>query len=390
MKPFVSCHDRKIKMNWWLSWVLWISVPLANASDVPTGTGSGRPSVPEKLAPYFHPPREFAEDMGNYRSPLRFYDGRPVNTPEEWKQRRQEILDTWHGLMGKWPPLIEKPAIEILGEETVEGIVRKKVTVEITPRDGTIPGYLLIPDVQPPWPAVIVVFYDPETGAGLGRERLDFGLQLAKRGFAALSVGMPASLYYPDKTKAELQPLSALAYAAANCYNALVTVPGVDPARVGITGHSYGGKWAMFAACLYDKFACAAWSDPGIVFDETRPNVNYWEPWYLGYEWGIERERGVPAHDNPRTGAYKKMIEDGFDLHELHALMAPRPFLVSGGSEDPPERWKALNHTVAVNRLLGYENRVAMTNRLSHAVTDESNDILFLFFEHFLKNAGRP
>jgi len=118
--------------------------------------------------------------------------------------------------------------------------------------------------------------------------------------------------------------------------------------------------------------------------------VNYWEPWYLGYEWGIERERGVPAHDNPRTGAYKKMIEDGFDLHELHALMAPRPFLVSGGSEDPPERWKALNHTVAVNRLLGYENRVAMTNRLSHAVTDESNDILFLFFEHFLKNAGRP
>ena len=47
------------------------------------------------------------------------------------------------------------------------------------------------------------------------------------------------------------------------------------------------------------------------------------------------------------------MIEDGRDLHELHALMAPRPFLVSGGSEDPPERWKALNHAVAVNKLLG-------------------------------------
>ncbi len=23
--------------------------------------------------------------------------------------------------------------------------------------------------------------------------------------------------------------------------------------------------------------------------------------------------------------------------------MAPRPFLVSGGAEDPPERWRALN-----------------------------------------------
>lgn len=40
----------------------------------------------------------------------------------------------------------------------------------------------------------------------------------------------------------------------------------------------------MFASCLYDKFACAAWSDPGIVFDETkRGYINYWEPWYLGY-----------------------------------------------------------------------------------------------------------
>jgi hypothetical protein len=73
------------------------------------------------------------------------------------------------------------------------------------------------------------------------------------------------------------------------------------------------------------------------------------------------------------------------DLHELHALMAPRPFLVSGGSEDPPERWKALNHTVVVNKLLGYENRVGMTNRKTHDPTEESNEVLYTFFEHFLK-----
>lgn len=66
--------------------------------------------------------------------------------------------------------------------------------------------------------------------------------------------------------------------------------------------------------------------------------------------------------------------------------MAPRPLLVSGGSEDPPERWAALNHTVAVNRMLGYENRVAMTNRLTHSPTHESNEAIYTFFEHFLAN----
>ena len=79
-------------------------------------------------------------------------------------------------------------------------------------------------------------------------------------------------------------------------------------------------------------------------------------------------------------------MADGRDLHEIHALIAPRPFLVSGGSEDQPERWAALNHTVAVNRLLGYEHRVGMTNRPDHTPTPESNAVLYAFFEEFLGN----
>jgi hypothetical protein len=79
------------------------------------------------------------------------------------------------------------------------------------------------------------------------------------------------------------------------------------------------------------------------------------------------------------------MIENKMDLVELHALMAPRPFLVSGGSEDQAGRWRALNHAVEVNRLLGYENRVAMHNRPAHGPTEESNEVIYQFFEFFLK-----
>ena len=240
---------------------------------------------------------------------------------------------------------------------------------------------------------MLVVYYDPKTGVGLGREGRDFGYQLAKRGFVALSIGTPefASLNPPYKplydwgpNETPLQPLSALAYVAANCHTALTKLPQVDPKRIAVMGHSYGGKWAMFASCLYEKFACGVWSDPGIVFDEERPNVNYWEPWYLGYDPARQRERGVPSAANPRTGPYKRMILEGHDLHELHVLMAPRPFLVSGGAEDQPKRWKALNYSIEVNKLLGYTNRVALTSRKGHSPTPESNEQIYSFLEYFL------
>src|SRR5699024_4649123 len=160
--------------------------------------------------------------------------------------------------------------------------------------------------------------------------------------------------YYPSSENAEIQPLSTLAYAAANAWHALSNVDGVDSSRIGIIGHSYGGKWALFASSLYEKFAAAAWSAPGFVFDDSRRSVNYCEFWYLGYyppPWD-NTWRSTGAIEDAK-GLYPTLREKNIDLTELHALMAPRPFLVSGGSEDPPERWKALNHSIAVNKLLG-------------------------------------
>jgi len=364
----------------------------ANQSNIRSSRQSEKP--PEEIQLFFAPPPEFAGDFGTYKSPLKFDDGTRVQTPADWERRRNEILAYWRSMIGLWPPLVEKPKIQYLEQKHRDNFTQHRVSVEITPDEQTVGGYLLVPDGEGPFPAVLVVYYDAETGVGLGKELRDFGYQLARRGFVTLSIGTPdfcslKSPYKPLCKQSEeeppLQPLSALAYVAANCRNALANMPNVDAERIGIIGHSYGGKWAMFASCLYEKFACAVWSDPGIIFDESRANINYWEPWYLGYDPNHQRPGGIPSDTNPRTGAYKELLENGRDLHELHALMAPRPLLVSGGAEDPPERWKALNHTIAVNRLLGYTNRVAMTNRDSHEPTAESNAQIYLFLEHFLK-----
>lgn len=340
------------------------------------------------LKPYFTTPPELADEYGAYRSPLLFDDGSPVSTAGDWPRRRKELLNYWTGQLGPWPELIAQPRVEILNEERKDGLIWRHVRIEYAP--GQTPeAWLLLPEGSGPFPAVLVVYYEPETSVGLKEGSAgvrDFGYQLAKRGFVTLSVGSPGGdAFRPDIGSAVCQPLSFHAYVSANCWQALANMPEVDSARIGVTGHSYGGKWAMFSAALWDKFAAVAVSDPGIVFDESRPNVNYWEPWYLGLDPDSPtREPGVPTDGNPRTGAYKQLIADGRDLHEIHALIAPRPFLVSGGSEDQPERWAALNHSVAVNRLLGYDRRVGMTNRPDHTPTPESNAVLYAFFEKFL------
>jgi len=295
--------------------------------------------------------------------------------------------------MGVWPPLIEKQMPDIEFDVQIDNYKRYRIKFDWLPGQPT-EGYLLIPEGKGRRPAVITVFYEPETSAGIGDKKYrDFAHQLAKRGFVTLSIGTTQTtnsktyaLYYPGINNSSVQPLSVLACAAANSWFMLSQLPEVDKKRIGIMGHSYGGKWAMFASCLFEKFACAAWSDPGIVFDDNRPNVNYWEPWYLGYyppPWNNTWRKTGKAEG--AKGLYPFLREKGYDLHELHALMAPRPFLVSGGSEDGPARWIPLNHTIAVNRLLGYENRVGMTNRPEHSPNAESNDIVYKFFEYFLK-----
>lgn len=344
---------------------------------------SARP--PAAIAPFFAPPARYAGDYGSYRSPLLFDNGEKVKSAADWQRRREEIRRYWQSKLGPWPPLIEKPAFETLAEERRESFTQRKVRFPIAPGRLT-EGYLLLPDGPGPFPAVVTVYYEPETAIGKGQSQLrDFAYQLARRGFVALSIGSPYDRNYPVEGGTPLQPLSFLGYVGANAYNAVAALPQVDPKRVGIVGHSYGGKWALFSAALYDKYAASVWSDPGIVFDEKRSNVNYWEPWYLGYDPKVQRMRGTITPERPRTGPYKQLMEEGRDLHELHALMAPRPFLVSGGAEDPVERWKALNHAVAVNKLLGYENRVAMTNRPTHGPNPESNEQIYTFFEWALK-----
>ena len=311
------------------------TLPLILATSVVlTPTAAADP--PASIAPFFRPPPAFEKDFGPYRSPLLFDDGSPVRTPADWQKRRGELLTYWHGQMGAWPPLIERPKIEYGAKEKRDAVTQQRVKIETAPGRVVEDAYLLVPDGVGPFPAVVVVFYEADTAVGKGKGPLrDFAIQLARRGFVTLSVGGDPNTYYPTRETCRIQPLSFHAYEAANCYQMLASLPFVDATRIGITGHSYGGKWAS------SRRACSTASPqahgPTPASCSTRPgsNVNYWEPWYLGFEPGkaAQRSRGIPNEKNPRTGPYKRMMAEKRDLHELHALMAPRPFLASAATK---------------------------------------------------------
>jgi hypothetical protein len=137
---------------------------LSTSRAKPPAPGANQPqtqsALDPRLEPSFQPPAELVDDLGAFRSPLIFENGRKVETPEDWLKRREEILATWHKLMGPWPPIIERPKVEFIEKEQRDGFTKHKVRVEVAPGRSTT-GYLLVPDHdKTPMPAVIVVYYD--------------------------------------------------------------------------------------------------------------------------------------------------------------------------------------------------------------------------------------
>src|SRR4029077_9323513 len=146
---------------------------------------------------------KYRNDYGTYRSPLKFADGSPVKTAQDWPRRRAEILESWHKAMGAWPALIEKPQVETVKTTRRENVTQHQLRLGIALGGDMVDAFLLVPDGKGPFPAVVVVYYDAQTGVGLGTKMRDYGWHLAKRGFIVLSIGKPtATVNFDDANKA--------------------------------------------------------------------------------------------------------------------------------------------------------------------------------------------
>src|SRR5262245_33992903 len=101
--------------------------------------------APSELAEFFSPPEKFRSDYGAFGSPLLFTDGTMARTPADWQRRRSQIVATWHKIMGPWPPLLDKPRVEVVSTSFRENITQQQLRVQIALGGEMVDALLLVP-----------------------------------------------------------------------------------------------------------------------------------------------------------------------------------------------------------------------------------------------------
>ena len=304
--------------------VLLLACPLQSA---PEGTNSARSSgwsPPETLEEL--PLIEALPDL------LTFADGSRVETAEDWSRRRAELkaMLLWYqyGSLPRRPDRVV--AVETKQEPHASGLgTLEHVTLEIdSGRKLRFRAVLYLPKHEGRRPVII-----REEGR-LGRRRE--APMFLEKGYVFIEYARhdldpdrdrvvgPAQAAYPEHDWATL---AVWAWCGMRLVDWLETRDDVDMERIGITGHSRGGKMALLAAALDERFAFAVPHQSGAggagCYRLLGPGAetlaqNDKPHWYHErIRWFSEKEERLPI-----------------DQHFLKALMAPRALLVTEAIDD--------------------------------------------------------
>ena len=197
--------------------------------------------------------------------------------------------------------------------------------------------------VKTPCPAVAVPFYFPEAMLGFEPETgeelpyyagVELMVQLAKRGYASASADAYHLTYlqsdkergdfsrWKDAGEAVLREhphwtgMGKLVSDTKLLVDALAEDPRVDADRIGIAGHSLGGKMAFYAGCLDERVKVILSSDMGLGWDQT----NWRDVWY----WDNKVEA---------------LIAKGMDHADLLGCTGGKPFCLIAGEFDNMDSW---------------------------------------------------
>ena len=258
---------------------------------------------------------------------------------QQWDVRARDLRSKWEHIL-QTPKFPEgPPSVRFVQNVRQRNFDGELFEVEFEP-GSTEKVYVLRPRNPrgAPLPVLIVPFYDIDTPAAEdlggrsfvpGRNVNAFAYTAAQHGYLAVAVRWFGESYGESYSEAIANlvlrhpgatGLGKWVADARRVVDFIGTLPDADSARIGIMGHSLGGKMALYAAAMDPRISAVVSSELGVGFRMS----NYDDYWYLG-----DAIAKVPA---------------GTDQHELIGLVAPRPFLLIGGDEfDKAESWHYIN-----------------------------------------------
>ncbi len=330
--------------------------------------------------PYNQPPADYAHVIG-YLSSLIINSGDTVLTSvKDWSVRRSEIRKKWEKMLGS--PAIDPPDPKVMTAQTYQddNHTGKLLYLQVEPEFWE-KIYIMMPSnpVRRPTPAVIVPYYDVDVPAGKnmgGRIYRPMGIRsfayhMIQQGYIAVAVRWFGESYGESYDEAvanlrlkhpDLTGLGKWVWDVRRIVDYLQTLPEVDHDKIGIIGHSLGGKMALYAAAFDGRIQCAVASEPGVGFQFS----NYDDYWYFG--------------------EFLNALSPTTNQHELLGLIAPRPFLLIGGDTyDTDESWYYINAAREVYSLYDVPHHIGFYNHGSgHAPTPEAIRMAINWIRHFL------
>jgi len=300
---------------------------------------------------------------------------------EVWRKHAGVIRAKWTAILGLPAPVTTPVAARLIRQIHPRNFAGQIYQVETSP--GSWEKLCVLRPRNPsgkPLPVVIVPFYDIDlpVGADSGGRRMGtasvdaFAYTAAQHGYIAVAVrwfGENDGEYYSEASANLLlnhpgiTGLGKWIADSRRMIDFIETLPDVDRSRIGMFGHSLGGKMTLYAAAFDPRIRAAVSSELGVGLKMS----NYEDYWYLG-----DRITTAPP---------------GTDQHELIGLMAPRPFLLIGGDKyDGNESWRYINAARAVYRAYGKPENVGMFNHhTGHTPTEEAVRMAFGWLDHFLQ-----
>ena len=320
-----------------------------------------------------------------------------IETVDQWRERQPTLRARYLDLIrdDAKPPRVPLD-LQIMEERVVDdSYVLRWISYQVE-ADERATAALGIPlDTTKPTPGVVALHGTRPQGAreiaGLEgpaeRAHID---HLCRRGFTVIAPEHfvsgqrlpPERAYDTARFYARHPEWSAVGkftYEHAIATDVLASLPGVDPTRLGVMGHSLGGQGAYFLAAYDERLKAAVCNCSAGTFRHN-PGVENWarESWYVYFR--HLRESLLRGEAPP------------MDMHEIIALIAPRAFLDVSAWNDPQghtptQRQRALM-LLKLGELYGFlqvpENFAFYIHGKGHTLPADSRALIYGFLQDHL------